>query len=341
MATLYYEKEAPLEPIQKRKVAVIGYGSQGHAHALNLKDSGVDVRVGLHAGSKSARKAQDAGLRVLSVADAAREADVIMVLAPDEKQRKIYEEEIAPGLSRGKALFFAHGFNIHYGQIRPPPEVDVILIAPKAPGHMVRRALPAGTGHTVADRRAPRRLRPGEDAGPLLRAGAGERTLRCAGDHVQGGDRDRPLRRAGGALRRADRAGPGGLRHAGAGRLPAGERVLRVPARAEAHRGHDVRGRPRLDAPLDQRHRRVRRLQPGPAHRHRRHPRGDEAHPPGDPDRRLCPGMDPREPGRPTPLRAAPRGGQGPPHRGGGPEASRDDELDPRREEGLERIGSH
>ena len=128
MATLYYEKDAPLELIQKRKVAVIGYGSQGHAHALNLRDSGVDVRVGLHAGSKSARKAQDAGLRVMSVADATR------------------EEEIAPGLGRGKALFFAHGFNIHYGQIRPPPEVDVILIAPKAPGHMVRRLYQQGQG---------------------------------------------------------------------------------------------------------------------------------------------------------------------------------------------------
>jgi len=146
MATLYYEKDAPLEPIQKRKVAVIGYGSQGHAHALNLKDSGVDVRVGLHAASKSARKAQDAGLRVLSVADAAREADVVMVLTPDEKQRKIYDEEIAPALSRGKALFFAHGFNIHYGQIRPPSDVDVILIAPKAPGHMVRRLYQQGQG---------------------------------------------------------------------------------------------------------------------------------------------------------------------------------------------------
>ena len=146
MATLYYEKDAPLEPIQKRKVAVIGYGSQGHAHALNLKDSGVEVRVGLHAASKSARKAQDAGLRVLSVADAAREADVVMVLTPDEKQRKIYEDEIAPALSRGKALFFAHGFNIHYGQIRPPADVDVILIAPKAPGHMVRRLYQQGQG---------------------------------------------------------------------------------------------------------------------------------------------------------------------------------------------------
>jgi ketol-acid reductoisomerase len=127
-------------------VAIIGYGSQGHAHALNLRDSGVDVRVGLHAASKSARKAQDAGLRVLSVAEASREAEVVMVLAPDEKQKRIYEEEIAPGLERGKALFFAHGFNIHFGQIRPPPEVDVILIAPKAPGHMVRRLFQQGQG---------------------------------------------------------------------------------------------------------------------------------------------------------------------------------------------------
>jgi len=146
MATLYYDKDAPLEPIQKRKVAVIGYGSQGHAHALNLKDSGVDVRVGLHAGSKSAKKAQEAGVRVLPVAEAAREAEVIMILAPDEKQKKIYDEDIAPHLSRGKALFFAHGFNIHYGQIRPPPDVDVILIAPKAPGHMVRRLYQQGQG---------------------------------------------------------------------------------------------------------------------------------------------------------------------------------------------------
>ena len=146
MATLYYEKDAPLEPIQRRKVAIIGYGSQGHAHALNLRDSGVDVRVGLHAGSRSAKKAQDAGLRVLSVADAAREADVVMVLAPDEKQKRIYEEDVAPALGRGKALFFAHGFNIHYWQIRPPPEVDVVLIAPKAPGHMVRRLYQQGQG---------------------------------------------------------------------------------------------------------------------------------------------------------------------------------------------------
>src|SRR5438045_7311199 len=146
MATIYTDKDATLDLVRGRKVAVIGYGSQGHAHALNLKDSGVDVRVGLHAASQSRQKAQAAGVRVLTVAEAAREADLIMILTRDEKQRGIYEQEIAPHLSTGKALFFAHGFNIHYGQIKPPPEVDVVLIAPKAPGHMVRRLFESGQG---------------------------------------------------------------------------------------------------------------------------------------------------------------------------------------------------
>ncbi|GAC1600049.1 MAG: hypothetical protein NVS4B10_11610 [Myxococcales bacterium] len=146
MATLYYDKDANPELINSRKVAIIGYGSQGHAHALNLKDSGVDVRVGLHATSKSRDKAQRAGLRVLSVSDAAREADLIMILAPDEVQKRVYEAEIAPHLSKGKALYFAHGFNIHYGQVKPPADVDVVLIAPKAPGHLVRRLYQEGQG---------------------------------------------------------------------------------------------------------------------------------------------------------------------------------------------------
>jgi ketol-acid reductoisomerase len=146
MATLFYDRDADLSLIQGRKVAIVGYGSQGHAHALNLKESGVDVRVGLHAASKSKDKAQKAGLRVLSVADAAKEADVIMILAPDEQQKKIYNEDILPSLTKGKALFFAHGFNIHYGQVKPPPDVDVLLIAPKAPGHMVRRLYEKGQG---------------------------------------------------------------------------------------------------------------------------------------------------------------------------------------------------
>jgi ketol-acid reductoisomerase len=146
MATLFYDKDANPDIIRGRKVAIVGYGSQGHAHALNLKESGVDVRVGLHAASKSKDKAQKAGLRVLSVAEAAKEADVIMILAPDEAQKKIYNEDILPSLTKGKALFFAHGFNIHYGQVKPPPDVDVLLIAPKAPGHMVRRLYEKGQG---------------------------------------------------------------------------------------------------------------------------------------------------------------------------------------------------
>jgi ketol-acid reductoisomerase len=146
MAIIYTDKDANLDVVRGRKVAVIGYGSQGHAHALNLRDSGVDVRVGLHEASKSKQKAQAAGLRVVSVAEASKEADVIMILTPDEKQRKIYEDEIAPHMTAGKALFFGHGFNIHYGQIKPPPDVDVILIAPKAPGHMVRRLYENGQG---------------------------------------------------------------------------------------------------------------------------------------------------------------------------------------------------
>ncbi len=146
MATIYYDKDANLDLLKKRKVAIIGYGSQGHAHALNLRDSGVDVRVGLGAGSRSKAKAEGAGLRVLTVAEASKEADVIMVLIPDQTQKKVFDEEIAPHLSKGKALLFAHGFNIHFGQVRPSPDVDVLMIAPKGPGHMVRRQYQDGRG---------------------------------------------------------------------------------------------------------------------------------------------------------------------------------------------------
>ena len=146
MTTIYYDKDASLEPIRARKVAIIGYGSQGHAHALNLKESGVEVRVGLHAASRSRGKAEAAGLKVTSVAEAAQWADTIMILAPDQTQKQIYDADIATHLTRGKALFFAHGFNLHYGQIRPPTDVDVLLIAPKSPGHLVRRLYQDGKG---------------------------------------------------------------------------------------------------------------------------------------------------------------------------------------------------
>src|SRR5437868_4700570 len=146
MASIFYEKDADAALIGSRKVAVIGYGSQGHAHALNLKDSGVDVRVGLREGSSSAAKAQAAGLKVTTIAQATTEADLIMILLPDTEQKAVYEESIEPNLTEGDALFFAHGFNIRFGQIRPPKGVDVGMVAPKGPGHLVRRTFEDGGG---------------------------------------------------------------------------------------------------------------------------------------------------------------------------------------------------
>ncbi len=146
MPEIYYDEDADLSVIQQRKVAVIGYGSQGHAHALNLRDSGVDVRVGLPETSKSRAKAESEGLRVVTPAEAAAEADVIMILAPDTAHRRIYNESIAPHLSDGQALFFGHGFNIRYDLIKPPAGVDVCMVAPKGPGHLVRRTFVEGQG---------------------------------------------------------------------------------------------------------------------------------------------------------------------------------------------------
>lgn len=141
MSKIYYQQDCDLNKLNGKKVAIIGYGSQGHAHALNLKDSGVDVVVGLYEGSKSADKARAQGLEVMSVADATKAADVIMVLIPDEKQKAVYESEIKPNLTAGKTLAFAHGFNIHFGLIQPPKDVNVIMIAPKGPGHTVRSGI--------------------------------------------------------------------------------------------------------------------------------------------------------------------------------------------------------
>lgn len=146
MAELFYDENADLSIIQGRKVAVLGYGSQGHAHALSLRDSGVDVRVGLHEGSKSRTKAEEQGLRVTTPAEAVKEADVIMVLVPDPIQGRVYEESIAPHLKDGDALFFGHGLNIRYGFIKPPAGVDVCMVAPKGPGHLVRRQYEEGRG---------------------------------------------------------------------------------------------------------------------------------------------------------------------------------------------------
>ena len=143
---MFYEKDTNLGLLQGKKIAVIGFGSQGHAHALNLHESGVDVIVGLYEGSKSWNKAKEAGLEVTTTSEAAKNADIIIILVPDEKQAKLYREEIEPYLEDGNALVFAHGFNIHFKQIVPPSNVDVFMIAPKGPGHMVRRTYTEGSG---------------------------------------------------------------------------------------------------------------------------------------------------------------------------------------------------
>lgn len=146
MARMYYDEDANLDLIASKTIAIIGYGSQGHAHALNLKDSGMKVIVGLYPGSKSAQKAEAEGLTVYNVAHAASSADYIMILLPDEVQKAIYKQEIEPYLSDGKVLLFAHGFNIHFGQVVPPSNVDVVMVAPKGPGHLVRRTYEQGEG---------------------------------------------------------------------------------------------------------------------------------------------------------------------------------------------------
>lgn len=146
MARMYYDSDANLDILAGKTVAIIGYGSQGHAHALNLKDSGVNVVIGLYEGSRSAETAKADGLTVHSVADAAKAADVIMILLPDDVQKSVYKDSIEPNLTSGNVLAFAHGFNIHFGQIVPPSDVDVIMVAPKGPGHLVRRTYTQGQG---------------------------------------------------------------------------------------------------------------------------------------------------------------------------------------------------
>ncbi|MCL2463824.1 MAG: ketol-acid reductoisomerase [Micrococcales bacterium] len=150
MAELFYDDDADLSVIASKKVAVIGYGSQGHAHALNLRDSGVDVRIGLRADSKSVAKAKEQGLRVMTVPEAVQEAEVVVILAPDQVQRLIYRDEIEPNLNPGTALVFGHGFNIRFGYITPKPDADVFMVAPKGPGHLVRREYVAGRGVPMA-----------------------------------------------------------------------------------------------------------------------------------------------------------------------------------------------
>jgi ketol-acid reductoisomerase len=169
VATIYYEKDADPSLLVGRKVAVIGYGSQGHAHSLNLKDSGVDVRVGLREGSGSVAKAREAGLAVTTMAEAAAQADIIMMLVPDTEHAATFTEHVLPNLSDGKTLLVSHGFSVRFGQVKAPAGVNVAMIAPKGPGHLVRRTYTEGGGV------------------PCL-------VGRRAGDHLRGGDRDGSLR---------------------------------------------------------------------------------------------------------------------------------------------------
>ncbi len=146
MTKLYYQKDANPEILKGKKIAILGYGSQGHAHALNLRDSGYDVIVGLRAESSSVHKAEEAGLRVMSIAQASAEGDIIMMSVPDTDQKRVYDEDVAPNLTAGKCLLFSHGFNIRFNLINPPADVDVAMVAPKGPGHLVRRTFEQGGG---------------------------------------------------------------------------------------------------------------------------------------------------------------------------------------------------
>ena len=202
MANIYYQSDCNLSLLDGKTVAIIGYGSQGHAHALNLKESGVDVIVGLYEGSKSWKIAEEAGLKVTTAAEAAKAADIIMILTPDEKQADIYKESIEPNLKDGDMLMFAHGFNIHFQQIVPPANVDVTMIAPKGPGHTVRSEYLAGKGVPclVAVYQDATRQSAGEST--RLRSRHRRSESSDSGNDIPDRDRDRSVRRTVRTLRR-------------------------------------------------------------------------------------------------------------------------------------------
>src|SRR4051794_33173217 len=289
---MFYDDDADLSVIQGKNVAVLGYGSQGHAHALSLRDSGVDVRVGLPEGWKSGVRAEAEGLRVLTPAEAVEESDVIVVLAPDPAQRGLYAEAIEPNIAPGDTLVFGHGFNIRFGYITPPEGVEVA--GPLRGDHDHVDALGRGAG---AGRGRGGRLRQGLGRRAVLRAGDRWPARRRHQDDVHRGDRDRPLRRAGRALRWRLAAGELRLRGADRGRLPARGGLLRVPARAEADRRPDVRGWHRQAALVGLRHRGVRRLRLRPAGDRRAREGEHEGRAGRHPERVLRPAVH-RRPGR-------------------------------------------
>ena len=259
MTSMYYEADANPAILKSKKIAILGYGSQGHAHALNLHDSGYDVRVGLRPESSSVHKAEEAGLRVLSIADACAEADVIMILVPDTEQKKTYDAQIAPHLSAGKCLLFAHGFNIRFNLINPPADVDVAMVAPKGPGHLVRRTYVEGGGvpsliavHQDATGHAHEIALAYADGIGATRAGVLETTFTEETETDLFGEQAVSVRWRHGARTRR-------LRDARRGGISARERVLRVPARTQAHRRLHVRRRHHRHALQRLRHGGVRR----------------------------------------------------------------------------------
>ena len=208
-AKVYTDKDADLGVLKNKTLAVLGFGSQGHAHALNLKDSGLNVIIGLYAGSKSIPVAEEKGFKVLTTAEAVKPADVIMVALPDTKQPAAYDKDIAPNLAKGKTLLFSHGFSIHFKTIVPPKDVNVIMVAPKGPGHIVRRQYHRRQRGAGAHCRLSEPGQEGQENRARLGQGHRRHARRRDRNQLQGGDGDRFVRRTDRAVRRGQRAGAG------------------------------------------------------------------------------------------------------------------------------------
>ncbi len=319
MTDIVYDADADLSLIQGKKVAVIGYGSQGHAHALNLRDSGVEVKIGLKEGSKSRQKAEEAGFEVHTPAEATKWADVVVILAPDQVQRIVYKDDIAPNLKQGATLVFGHGFNIRFGYIEAPEGVDVSLVAPKGPGHTVRREYEAGRGVPVI-------------VAVEVDASGSAWDLAWSYSKAIGGLRSGGIKTTFTEETETDLFGEQAVLCGGTSQLiqygfetlveaglPAADRLLRGPARAQAHRRPDLGGRPHQAALVDLRHGRVRRLRLRPARDLARRQGEHEGRPRGHPERCLREALH-RGPGRRRAgVHRPPREGRGAPGRGDRP----------------------
>ena len=323
MAKIYYDKDADLKDLGGRKIAILGYGSQGHAHALNLRDSGQQVVVGLPEGSRSRARAQAEGLRVLTPAAAAAEADIIMILTPDTGQPKLYHEAVQPALRKGKTLMFAHGFNIRFGTIEPPKDVDVSMIAPKAPGHRVREVFIEGQGtpgllavHQDASGKAKQTALAYAKGIGCTRAGVIETTFAEETETDLFGEQAVLC----GGVSALVKSGFETL--VNAGYQP---EIAYFECLHELKLIVDLMYRGGLHAPLHLRHRRARRLHRRPAPHHGRDAEGDGPDAQRDQERRLREEMDRGERGRPPVVRRPAQAGARPHHRGGRRPASRPD----------------